>query len=233
MPLDELCPARTEAVMERHTGPGSGRGALLAIGSNAAPKNLALKLAHHPDPVDREVLVLGGELHDLDVVATAAVTVYGAMAATLTASPGTSVRAALLYVNATQLTTLTWGEMPYRLGRLRGASFSVDEDAGHLPVASPLAFVARWGAFLPDGMPAPLAAIPGRARRWRPWTQRELLDRAAEITLGPGADAEALVRALQADAATVAARALPAIRRHAQPFDHPGWTPIGSDGTLG
>jgi hypothetical protein len=226
--LHELAPAEREATLQRHVGP---RAPLIAFGSNAAPKNLALKLAHHEDPEDREVLVLYGELHDLDVVAAAAVAFYGAMPATLTASPGTSVSAALLLVNAAQLTTLTWGELPYRIGRLHGAGFTVEEGVEPFDVGSPLAFVSRWGAFAPDGAPAPLAAVAGRDRRSPAWEQRELLDRVAQIVLGEGGG-EALLRALVTDVAGMAARAIPVLREYAQPFEFPGWVAIGPDGRL-
>ena len=201
---------------------GADRVPLLAFGSNVAPKNLAMKLAHHDRPEDREVLVLAGALHELDVVAAASVTLYGAMPATLAASPGTRVRAAVLLVNAVQLTTLTWGEMPYRLGRLEGSPFVSDE---HAELDAPLAFVSRWGAFTPDGEPAPLAAIPAEGRRWRAWTQRELLDRAAAIVFGDG-DAESVTKALAAEFATAGPRVLSGLRGHAQRFDFAGWEPI-------
>jgi hypothetical protein len=226
--LHELDAAERGRILERHRE----RAPLLAFGSNAAPKNLTIKLAHHPEPEDREVLVLAGELHELDVVACAAVSIYGAMAATLAASPGTSVNAAVLFVTPTQLTTLTWGEMPYRLGRLGGAPFTVEDGLDGLEFSAPLAFVSRWGAFAPDGEPAPLAAVPGRDRRAREWSQRELVDRAAEIVLGPGHDAEAMTRSIHADPLAVARQGIPALRAHAQPFDHPEWTPIASDGTV-
>lgn len=168
------------------------------------------------------MLVLAGELHELDVVASASVTLYGSVPATLAASPGTRVRAAVLLVNAVQLTTLTWGEMPYRLGRLDGAPFVADED---IELDAPLAYVSRWGAFAPDGEPAPLAAIPAENRRWRAWTQRELLDRVATIVFGEG-DAESVSQAVAAELATVAGRALRGLGRHAQRFDFSGWEPI-------
>lgn len=209
-----------------------GRAPLLAIGGNAAPKYLTMKLAHHEDPADREVVVLAGELHGFDVAAAAAVTVYGAMAATLVASPGTAVRAAALMVTSAQLTTLTWGEMPYRVGRLSGASFTVEEGVPGTEVDSPLVFVSRWGAFAPDGAPAALAAIPARERRHRAWSQRELLDRAAQIVLAPDADAETLMRHVCRTGGAVAREILPALRPHAQPFDLPGWAPMSADGTF-
>ena len=231
--LHDLAGSERDAVLERHLDAATGRVALLAFGANAAPKNLAIKLAHHTESEDREVLVLAGELHDLDVVATASVAAYGAMPATLTTSPGTRVRAALLLVTETQLTTLTWGEMPYRIGRLQGAPFTVEDGVEAFELGSPLAFVSRWGAFAPDGAPAPLAAIPAQGRSGPAWTQAELLDRAAETVLGPdGGGAEALTRALYADAPAAGRRILTSLRSYARPFDFPGWAPLAPDGTL-
>jgi hypothetical protein len=229
--LHELDPARRADVLARHVGPAGGRVPLLAIGSNAAPKNLAIKLAHHDEPDDREVLVLAGELQEVDVVAAAAVAVYGAMPATLAPSPGVAARAAVLLVTATQLTTLTWGEISYRLGRLEGAPFVVEDGFDGLELDAPLAFVSRWGAFAPDGEPVALAAIPAHGRTFRAWTQRELVDRAAEIVLGR-ADAEELTRALFASTGELAPRAVAELRAHAQPFEFAGWRPMAPDGTL-
>lgn len=231
--LHELDEGERAAILERHLGPAAGRAALLAFGSNVAPKNLAVKVAHHASLEDREILVLAGDLHDLDVVACAAIAVYGAMPATLAASPGTSVRAAVMLVNATQLTTLTWGEMTYLIGRLHGARFTVEDGLHEVELASPLAFVSRWGAFAPDGAAASLAAIPATGRRTRAWSQRELVDRAADLALGPdGGGAEALIRIGFRDVGAMAARILPALRPYAQPLQFPGWTPIAPDGTL-
>ena len=219
-PVDELPPIE-------------GRFPLLAIGGNAAPRYLTAKLAHHQAPADREVLVLAGELHGLDVVASAAVSIYGAMAATLAASPGTAVRAGVLMVTPAQLVTLAWGEMPYRVGRLRGAPFTVEDGVEGVEIAAPLAFVSRWGAFAPDGEPAALAAIPARGRRFPAWTQRDLLDRAAAMVLGPGHDAEALMREVCSVGGAIARQGIPALRPAAQPFAFPGWAPMAPDGTFG
>lgn len=231
--LHELDQVERAAVLERHLGPAAERFALLAFGANVAPKNLAVKLAHHAEVDDREVLVLAGELHDLDVVACAAVAIYGAMPATLAASPGTKVRAAVMLVNATQLTTLTWGEITYAIGRLQGVRFTVEDAVQDVELDSPLGFVSRWGAFAPDGVAASLAAIPATGRRAPAWTQQELIDRAADLVLGPNCGgAEALTRIGYRDAGAMAARTLPALRPYAQPFELPGWIRIAPDGTL-
>jgi hypothetical protein len=93
--------------------------------------------------------------------------------------------------------------------------------------------VSRWGAFAPDGVAASLAAIPATGRGAPAWTQQELVDRAADLVLGPnGGGAEALIRIGYRDAGAMAARVLPALRPYAQPFDCPGWTRIAPDGTL-
>lgn len=230
--LHGLEPEQRLAVLDRHRDPAAQRVALLAFGSNVAPKNLAVKLAHHAAPEDREVLVLAGDLGDLDVVACAAVAGYGAMAATLASSPGTRVRAAVMFVNATQLTTLAWGEMPYRVGRLHGARFTLEDEVEGPALDGPLAFVSRWGAFAPDGEPIALAAIPAQGRTMQAWTQRELLDRVAAMLLTADSDGEALMRLLYAGFSSAAERLLPAMRPYALPFDFPGWTPMSQDGTF-
>lgn len=200
-----------------------GRHPLLAFGSNAAPRNLAIKLDHLDDS---EVHVLAGELAEFDVVAAAAVALYGAMPATLAPSPGTSVSAAVLLVTPPQLEALTWGEMPYRLGRLRGATFTSDD--GEL--TSPLAYISRWGAFAPEGEPVALAAVPARGRRFAARTQTELLDRAAAIVFGEdGGGAEAISRAVHAGMGDFSARALSALAGFAQPFAWDGWEPVVID----
>lgn len=220
--LHELDAAERAQVLERH----ATRTPLLAIGSNGAPRNLAVKVAHHADPDDREVLVLTGELRGLDVVASATVSVYGAMPASLALSAGTAVRASALLVTPEQLTTLTWGELSYQLGRLDEAVFVAEEGVEGVPVAAPLAFVPRLGLFAPGGEPVALAAIEARGRTLRAWSQRELLDRAAALVLGPGSDAEDLTRAVFADPAGFARRALPALQRHARRAGQPAWTPV-------
>lgn len=147
------------------------------MGSNAAPETLTQKFAHFPEEEDRTVLVLAGQLDP---------------------SPGTAVRAAVLLVTPTQFTQLAWSELTYRLGWLE-TSFVADEPEFSLRGA--LAFASRFGAFCIDGAPVALDFIPASGRSARALTQEELLDVAAEMSIGPGADAERLVRAIFDDAA--------------------------------
>lgn len=193
---------------------------ILAFGSNAAPSTLLRKFGHFEDASDRDILVLAGDLHDFDVGAAATIAIYGAMPATLFASPGTAVRAAVLYATGAQATQLTWSELSYRFGRLDGIRFD-----GDCELDSVLAYVNRFGTFAPDGEPLALAAVPAANRAAAALTQRELLDRAAQLLGLDGADA--VVRAVHDDAADVFRRVRRHIRPLAQAFDSPHWVPYG------
>ncbi len=182
-----------------------GRHPILAFGANAAPSRLAMKFAHFADEVDREVLVLTGELHDLDVGAVPTAPLVGYLPASLFASPGTAVRAAVIWVTSAQLTQLVWSETTYRFGRLEDASFEVDE--AELEVEDVFAFVSRLGAFCIDGDPVALAAVPAQNRAAAALSQEELLDAVAGLVLGPGARAEELARASCDDMPAVITRA--------------------------
>jgi len=187
-----------DAIVESFTGE---RHPLLAFGGNAAPTWLAAKFAHFAEEGDRTVLVLSGTLHDFDVGPAASVSPIGYMPATLFASPGTSVPAALVWATPTQVTQLTWSEIPYRLGRLDGARFTLD--AGEATVEDLFAYVHRLGSFCIDGSPVALAAVPAAGRTATAMTQQQLLDHVATLVLAPGADAGDLVQAVHDDMAAV------------------------------
>ncbi|MCW3039593.1 MAG: putative Orotidine 5-phosphate decarboxylase [Solirubrobacterales bacterium] len=225
--LDQLPREEVDRTLAAYTA--GERFPLLAFGSNAAPVQLQAKLAHFTGS-DRDVLVLAGELHGFDVGASSHPTIYGSMPATLFASPGTAVRAAVLWVTATQFTQLTWTEISYRLGRLDGARFTGDERAYALD--GPLAFVSRFGAYRPSGAPGPvaLAAIPARGRTAPAWTQEELLADVAGRTLGPGTTAADLVRRIFADADGFVRAHGAVVRAAGLPFAFAGWTPYPADG---
>jgi hypothetical protein len=114
------------------------------------------------------------------------------MPAALVASPGTAVRAAVLWLTPAQVTALTWTEIGYRLGRLDRARFVMDE--ADVEVGDLFAYVARLGALRLDGEPVALAAIPATGRTAPARTQEALLDAVAALTLGHRARAEDLVR---------------------------------------
>jgi len=220
--LEDLASEERDSTIKRFLGAlnGSSRVRVLAFGSNGAPDTLTQKFAHFTDPEDRTVLVLAGQLNDFDVGAAAQPTLYGSMPATLFPSPGTAVRAAVLAVTPVQFTQLAWSELTYRLGWLE-TRFDADET--ELSLDGALAFVSRFGAFCLESRPVALAAIPATGRTAAALSQEQLLDAAAELSLGPGAGAEALVRAIYEDAGDAFGRAAP-VRSASQPFVSDRWT---------
>lgn len=221
--LDALSTGERKQVLAEFASEDCGRLPLLAIGSNGAPEALERKFAHFPEESDRAVLALTGRLHDFDVGVSPQPTVYGSMPATLFPSPGTKVCATVLWVTPTQFTQLVWSELSYRLGRLR-TRFDVDElDTSFDEV---LVFVSRFGAFCVDNRPAALAAVPASGRTAEALTQEQLLDAVAELALGPGANAEALVRAVFEDTTEVARKVAATVWKESQPFASEHWTPF-------
>jgi hypothetical protein len=221
--LADLGDGERDRVIERFTADGTGRLPVLAIGSNGAPGTLERKFAHFPEENDRTVLALTGRLHDFDVGVAAQPTMYGSMPATLFPSPGTEVCATVLWVTPTQFTQLAWSEFSYRLGRLR-TRFDVDgSDTGFDQV---LVFVSRFGAFCVDGRPVALAAVPASGRTAEALTQEQLLDAAAELAVGPGANAEALVRAIFEEMSGISPKIAATVHKASLPFASESWTPF-------
>jgi hypothetical protein len=199
--LRDLDPAKRESLAKDFT---QDRYPILSIGGNGAPEWLTTKFAHFPNREDRSVLVLTGDLHGLDVGAAAELTPLGYMPANLFASPGTAVRAAVIWATAGQVTQLTWSEVSYGLWRLDEARFDVDE--ADLQVEEVFAYMNRFGTFCVDGAPVALAAIPATGRTANALTQEELLDVVARLVIGGDARAEDLVRAIFDDMADVTVR---------------------------
>lgn len=220
--VHELDGLDERAAGELVDGAAAGRYPLLAFGSNGAPERLALKFAHLA-PEQRRILVIAGELHDFDVGVSALPAVYGAMPATIVPSPGTAVRACVLWATAEQVTALTWTELSYALGRLDPIRF--DPDVPSAPaVASVLAYASRWGAHRVAGDVVALAGVPARGRRAPALTQEELLDGVAREALAPGAGARDLVVWLMEDFAAAAQRLAPLLTERALPFACSAWT---------
>ena len=218
--LDAVGPGKRASIVDCLT---EDRHPILSFGANAAPSRLAMKFAHLPGEVDREALVLIGDLRDFDVGAVASPGLLGYLPATLFASPGTAVRAAVVWVTPAQATQLAWSEMTYRLGLLEDARFDMNE--GDVEIDGVFAFVSRLGAFCVDGAPVAMAAIPAKGRTAAALTQEELLDAMARLVIGPEARAEDLVRATYADLPGVFARAAETVWPSARQLQS-RWTPF-------
>lgn len=199
---------------------------LLAVGSNGAPSTLVRKFAHLP-PTEQRVIVVAGHLHGFDIGPVARLTPYGSLPATPFESPGTAVRASVLWVTPAQLTALTWSEMSYLLGWLGPIRFEPDEPpaaTGTPKVTQALLYVSRWGTLTDDdGAPLALQALAARGRTATPVTQEALLARVA--TAAGAADPRALLQRL-VDAPRPFMRDLePWLCERAAPFGSPLWHP--------
>jgi hypothetical protein len=200
--LDDLAADERAAVVASFV---ADRHPIVGFGANAGPERLALKFAHFDDVDDRTALVMAGNLHGFDVGPVASVTGYGSMAATLFASPGTAVRAAVVWTTAAQAEQLTWSEISYRLGRLDSAHFVAD--GADADVDDLFAYISRLGSFCVDGKPVALAAVPAIGRTAVAMTQEELLGYVAPLLLGDDrATAHDLARAIFADMGAIGAR---------------------------
>lgn len=217
--LAELPPEQRTDAVAAHTG---DRHPMLAFGANASPSSLARKFAHFAEEEDRTVLVLAGDLHDLDVGPAANLAPTGYMPGTLFASPGTAVRAAVIWTTPAQLTQLTWSEIPYHLARLDEARFEMDE--ADVEVEQLFAYVHRLGSFCVEGEPVALAAVPASGRTAAALTQEELVALAARMALGPEATGEDVVRAVYANVVEVMDRQRETVWRASRQLTAP-WTP--------
>jgi hypothetical protein len=158
----------------------AGRTALLAYGSNAAPEVLARKLAGDPDPA----LLLRAALRDFDAVYSDHLSAYGAVPATLKASPGTTLPVFVAYLTAAQLELIALTEPNYELASLQGIECRLEDDGELLHELD--AYLSRHG-HLPgeDGSPLALSAIPAAARSFVAIDQDEAKRRRASRASAP------------------------------------------------
>lgn len=197
---------------------------LLSFGSNAAPSRLIAKLEHLPAN-QHEATVVTGELHDFDVGVSAHPAMYGAFPATIFPSPGTAVRAAVLWLTLEQLTAIAWTEMSYFFGRLDGIAFTADFEAP--PIDSVLLFVSRLGAHCVDGEIAAMEAIAARDRKAPAFTQEQMLTRLAQAAFGSEATAEDVVRRLFDDFLGTSKLLRGPLRADSVQFASDRWTRFG------
>jgi hypothetical protein len=222
--FDEVPADVREDVLSGLTGGNVERYPLLAFGSNGGPETLTMKFGHLAEE-DQRLLVISGNLYDFDVGAAAMPTVYGALPATIFPSPGTAVRASVLWVTTAQLVALTWTEISYRLGRLEPVRFDPDKDEAP-PVERVFAFASRWGAHCVDGEAVAMQAIPAMNRVAPAVAQEQLLDQIAGSVFGDTACARDLVTRVMEDFSTAATTIGPVLRETARPFESECWTPF-------
>lgn len=177
---------RTMGPDEAGIDPGE-RVALLAYGSNAAPRVLARKLALSSDPV----LVVPATLSDFDVVYSAHISPYGAIPATLQRSPGTAVEVHVIYMTADQIELITATEPNYEPAALADVECRLEGGDTHTELT---AYVSRHGCLLLDGSEVALAAVPATGRAFPELSEPEALERVRSLT-APDEDMDSFVLA--------------------------------------
>ncbi len=139
-----------------------GRSAVIAHGSNRAPDHLARKFASWA-PEDSEIPVTKGWLHDYDVLYSAHVTRYGALATNLSEAPGNQVELYVTWLDARQLAWMhetELGSETYIYGALEGARFEMEGPArGFGAPSSLMVYLSRRGYLDVAGAPRALAAL--------------------------------------------------------------------------
>lgn len=145
---------------------------VIGHGSNRAPSQIHRKYGHLSGR-DSEIPVTLAWLTDYDIVYSAHVTRYGAIASTLQHAPGCRVRVAVTWLDPAQLAYMHKTEGFYSYGSLTGAELFV-EDGPSGPVE---AFVYRGdhGCLPVAGAPVGLAAVTGEGRPHALLSQEEVL----------------------------------------------------------
>ncbi|MBB3066713.1 hypothetical protein [Limibacillus halophilus] len=150
-----------------------GRTPVIGHGSNRAPSQLRRKYGNLSGR-QSEIPVTLAWLHGYDIVYSAHVTRYGAIASTLCPAPGCRVVVAINWLDSEQLAFMHRTEGFYSYGSLRGVDLRQFDGQG--PALSE-AFVYRGdhGCLLKDGAPVGLAASWGENRPHRKMSQAEAL----------------------------------------------------------
>jgi hypothetical protein len=210
--------------LEDHGQGSLTRVPLLAHGSNRSPEALARKRRLPGFPTDDPIVAVRGELRDIDVVYSAHLSPYGAVAATLARSPGTITEVFVVLLTRSQLAVLGESEPNYRLEELGGLELRLE---GGSVLASVATYVSRHGCLAREGRPIALAAIPARGRRFPALSQAEVLA-VAGARLGHAGDLDELILTTAADPDLAATRTRE-LRREALAFDWPQRRPLDSE----
>lgn len=176
----------------------SGRTPVLAHGSNRAPEQLARKFARFSGAAS-EIPVTYVWLDGYDIVYSAHITRYGAIASTLRAAPGCRVRVALTWLDPPQLERMHETEGNYRFGHL--ANVGVTSEAGPVPAVRGLhLYLSEHGCLAENARPIGLAAVAAEGRNHAAHAQESALD-LVRGHLAPDVSLDAFILGSVADAA--------------------------------
>jgi hypothetical protein len=150
----------------------------LACGSNASPAQLRRKLSGHGG--GSVVPVIGARVSGVDVVYSAHMSSYGAIPATLVASPGTEVSLHITFLDESQLRLMDDTELNYARVRIGGNEFPLTLESGE-KLSEYYAYLSTRGVLLLENRPVRLATIPGRRTSFQPATEEEVLSRVVSL----------------------------------------------------
>lgn len=155
-----------------HGGLFAGRAPVIAHGSNRAPAQLRRKFGDAAEiPVSR------GWLCDYDVVYSAHVTQYGAIAANLRHAPGACVEVFVTWLSEAQLARMHETELGgenYAYGRLERIELALEAGPAER-IAEAYVYLSTRGCLANGGGPVALAAVAARGRAHGALHQEEAL----------------------------------------------------------
>lgn len=149
-----------------------GRTPVIAHGSNRSPTQLRRKFGD-----DAEIPVSRAWLDDHDVVYSAHITRYGAIAANLQHSPGTRVEVFVTWLDPAQLGRMHETELPddrYLFGRLANLALTLESGPSR-EIAEACVYLSTQGCLADRGAPIALAAVKAEGRQHRELHQEAAL----------------------------------------------------------
>ena len=151
---------------------------MLFYGSNAAPAQLARKYENSSGNV--VVPAVLGIAHGLDIVYSAHISPYGAVPATLIASPGTSLVVHVGLMDDEQVGVLDETEPNYRRRRLSGRDYAASLEWGEA-LDSYTVYLSRHGVLLVDGAPRRVAGVRAEGSSLEAATEEAVLEEVIEL----------------------------------------------------
>lgn len=149
------------------------REAVLAIGSNASPEQLRRKFGSSGQV--EEIPVVTTHVEGYDVVYAARVTSYGAIPATILASPGTAVTVFTTFLTPSQRSRMDETES---LGHAYGLT-CLEVDVGHSLRLWASCYKALSGPLRLDGSPVALASVLATDRKFSAMNEEAVLSAVA------------------------------------------------------
>ena len=167
-----------------------GRVPVIAHGSNRSPEQLQRKFTDLP-AAETSIPVTRAWLADHDVVYSAHVTQYGAIAANLRSTPGTTVEIYVTWLSEPQLNRMHETELGgenYAYGRLSGINLKIEAGPAAL-LDKAFVYLSVHGCLPQEDQPIGLAAVPAEGRRFGALSQDQVL-RLVRDRHRPGRDLE-------------------------------------------